>query len=317
MEISEAWNYWNEGDPEPSGIINDYEIGRRIYSGPFSLVFRATAIRGAHMGKQLALKFLKHRKGMAESSKIDFELELLRLLRHPNIVPMLGNFRYKMFHCIIFPYAECGTLDDYAFRQRSKFRMSMEQANVVLRQLLEGLSHIHAMGFVHCDVKPANVLVHEVDQKGRPKLWLCDFGLAKRHEEAAKYTGILGTDCFQAPELFVKKGFSEKVDLWALGVVFYRVLTGAAPFVSRGDINPRRMAAIFRPPGWTVRVEGVKELVGRLLEFDPGKRITAHQALKDPWVGSLSDETEAEMEEREKEVIEEATNAPEIATRAN
>jgi serine/threonine protein kinase len=308
MDAAEPWPFWSEGDAEPSGIIDDYDIGALIYNGPFSLVFHGTGVRGPHEGKHLALKFLKHR----DTAKIDRELRILKTLRHPNIVPMLGDFRYRTFHCIVFPYAECGTLEDYGFRRRE--RLSVRDAHWVLFQVLNALSYVHRMGFVHGDVKPPNVLVHGRDEV---KVWVCDFGLTKSVEEDQKLTGILGTDLYQAPELFVRKGFSEKVDIWGVGVVLYRMMTGVAPFISRSDINPRRMGMIFREPAWRVKVDGVKGLLEKLLSIDAGKRLSANEALKDRWVSSLMDWKEDFAEDPRKSVVMSAETARELSERAH
>jgi serine/threonine protein kinase len=317
MDAAESWPYWTEADAEPSGVINNYRIGKRIYNGPFSFVFHGTAVRGPHLGKQLAFKFLKHRKNVAEAPRIDHELQLLRNLRHHSIVPMLSDFRHNTYHCIVFPYAEHGTLEDFIFRQKSRTRLSLEQAHAVLFQLLEALEHVHAMGFVHSDVKPANVLIHSIDDKGRPRVWLCDFGLTKSHEEAEKFAGRLGTDFYEAPELFARRGFSEKVDLWAVGVILYRLVTGLIPFTSRVDINPRRLPVIFQGPAWCVKSEKVKVFVGRMLEIDPKKRLSAKDAMKDAWVSSLIETVEKCSDDLEKEVLVEPKVIRGVTARAN
>jgi serine/threonine protein kinase len=316
MDSAESWSYWNETEPEPCGIIRNYEIGKRIYTGPFSLVFDGTAVRGPHMGKRLAFKFLKHRKDVAEATTIEQELKLLKTLRHRNIVPMLGDFRYKVFHCIVFPYAQHGTLDDYVFRGKARHRLSLEQSHSVLFQLLDSLSYVHAMGYCHCDVKPANILVHAVDDKARPQIWLCDFGLARSHCHAAKFGGIIGTDFFQAPELYARRGFSEKVDIWAVGVIVYRNLTGLLPFTSRNEFTPQRFSQLFESRIWSIKKEEVKTFVKGLLELDPVKRFSAIQAMKNPWVQSLMKLLE-NPEDSEKEVFIELEKAPMVSAPAN
>jgi serine/threonine protein kinase len=316
MSNPDSWLYWNETEPEPHGIIENYEIGERVYTGPYSLVFQGSAVRGPHMGRPLAFKFLKHRKDAAEACNIDQELNLLKTLRHRNIVPILCDFRYKVFHCIVFPYAEHGNLEDYVWRGKCRHRLSLEQSHSVIFQLLDSLSYLHAMGYCHCDVKPANVLVHSVNGKGILRIWLCDFGLSKHHAHAAKFMGILGTDFFEAPEMYRMCGFTEKVDIWAVGVIFYRALTGFIPFTSKSDFAPRRFPRIFEPPFWSIKKEEIKTFLLGLLELDPGKRLSAKDAMKDRSMQSIMNRLE-NSEDSEMEVFIEMEKTPMVTKPAN
>jgi serine/threonine protein kinase len=295
--------FWNNSESEPSGEVDDFEIGSRLYDGPYSIVFRAQGIRGVHAGKTVALKFLKHRQTVFESDRIQRELSFLRSLKHPNIVPILDDFQYRCFHCLVFPFAEYGTLEDYALRSRS--RVSIGNARWIAAQMLEGLRFMHRRGFVHCDVKPANVLVHSI-VNGIPQIWLCDFGLTRSVEEAMKLGGIRGTEFYQAPEIFAMKGFSEKVDEWAVGVIVHRMLTGVAPVMSRSQMNERSLDNVFRGSVWGGSAKVGKEVVKGLLTVDPVKRMSAEEALNGEW---LRDTVVVEIEEEccsswDEEVIE-------------
>jgi serine/threonine protein kinase len=286
--------FWKESEPDPCGQVNDFLIGDRLYNGPYSVVFRATAVRGPHVGKTVALKFLKHRQHIFEGPRIRREVQLLKILRHPNIVPILEEFSYNCFHCVVSPFAEHGTLESYAFR--SKMWLTADQTRAVAVQLLKALAHVHRMGFVHCDVKPENILVHSV-VGGRPQIWLCDFGLTKMISESASLGGIRGTELYQAPEIFNRKGFNEKVDEWAGGVVLHRLLTGVGPFMSRSQMNERVLEANFKGVLWGRAAETAKGLVRGLLALDPGKRISAEEALKDGWLHPLTEEIQERCEE--------------------
>jgi serine/threonine protein kinase len=191
------------------------------------------------------------------------------------------------------PYAAHGALETYAFGRTSNRRLTADQAQSVAAQVLTALRHIHARCLVHCDVKPANILVHAI-ANGLPQVWLCDFGLTKDATDAAKLTCVLGTDSYQAPEMFARKGITDKVDLWATGVTLHRTLTGLFPFRSRFDINDRTVESTFKSPVWNGQSQAGKNVVKQLLLIDFAKRPSAAAALMDPWLRSIAHDSEDE-----------------------
>jgi serine/threonine protein kinase len=293
-----SFPYWKPSDATPEGEIKDFLVGDNLFKGPFSLVYRAIGIRGDFAGRQLALKFVKHRKGVAEASVIEREIKLLKSLRHPCIVPILDDFRYGSYHCIVFPYAEHGSLEDYLAPSNRPY-LNSDQARSVAFQVLRAVSYIHSMGIVHCDIKLANILVHTADSHDL-RIWLCDFGLAKSTADAARFEGAVGTDGFRPPESYIGFGFTEVVDEFAVGVVVYRALLGVFPFGSAKCLRARRVDAIMQQQGWTGHLAVAKKCVWRLLDPDEKTRISASEALKDDWMRPLLEnegQTETDCEE--------------------
>jgi serine/threonine protein kinase len=293
-----AFPYWTQSDPTPTGEIKDFLIGENLFKGPFSLVYRATGIRGDSIGRQFALKFVKHRKGVAEAVAIEREIQLLQSFRHPCIVPILDHFHYRSYHCIVFPYAEHGSLDDYLALPNRGY-LNNDQARSLAFQVLQAVEYIHAMGFIHCDIKPANILVHAADERGI-RIWLCDFGLAKSTDDAVKFAGVLGTDGFRPPESYIGFGFSEIVDEFAVGVVVYRALMGLFPFASARRLSARGVEAIMQRGEWSGRLAVARKLVSKLLDPVEKTRIGAHIAIKDEWLRPLLErESQIETENEE------------------
>jgi doublecortin-like kinase 3 len=143
------------------------------------------------------------------------------------------------------------------------------------------------MGFVHCDVKPENIVIHSVVDK-IPQIWLCDFGLTKSISDATNFRGICGTEFYQSPEIFKRSGFTEKVDEWSAGVILHRLLTGLCPVMSRSQMNERALEANFKGIAWTGITEAAKGLVHRLLALDPKKRISGAEGLQAEWLRPLA-----------------------------
>jgi serine/threonine protein kinase len=210
----------------------------------------------------------------------------------------LHDFRYASYHCIVFAYAAHGSLDRYLAPPNRPY-LPVDQARSVAAQVLQAVAHVHAKGIVHCDIKLANILVHAVDARG-PRVWLCDFGLARDTADAAKYAGTVGTELFRAPESYIGFGFTEIVDEFAAGVVIYRALVGLFPFRTAEGWSARRLDALMQRPEWRGPLAAAKKCVWKLLDADEATRIAAANALKDEWLQPLAEEeiqTEAEGEE--------------------
>ena len=161
------------------------------------------------------------------------------------------------------------------------------------RDLAQGLYYLHANSVVYCDLKPSNVLLNEYST-----LKLCDFGLARKlvdlqadgknqeagGEDANNPKRKNGTPYYMAPELFTEEGvFSFQSDIWALGCVLYEMATGEPPFGAKG-LN-QLISQIQEAP--TPNVEKFSpifnDLLGRLLQKDPVKRISWEHLRKHPF----------------------------------
>jgi serine/threonine protein kinase len=134
---------------------------------------------------------------------------------------------------------------------------------------------------VHADVKLTNILVRVPDQL-RPVIWLCDFGISRSVDEARRVTWLVGTTDYAAPEILLRKGFDQKVDVWAFGVTLYRLLCGSFPFSVRA--GPIDWTPKFHEDPWTTISLRCKIFVESLLKRLPDKRLSAVDALRDHWL---------------------------------
>ncbi|SAL96749.1 hypothetical protein [Absidia glauca] len=189
------------------------------------------------------------------------------------------------------------------------FYSERDAANLI-RQILEGIKYLHDYDIVHRDIKPENLLFatkdpdailmitgkdnqgHRVDEKGcnlTSSSALIDFGLSKimkNHDDIL--TTACGTPGYVAPEVLLQKGHGKPVDLWSVGVIAFVLLCGYTPFYGEDqtDLFESIMAGKyeFDEEYWSDISDSAKNLIDRLLSFDPEKRITADEALQHSWI---------------------------------
>ncbi|MFO1023390.1 MAG: serine/threonine-protein kinase [Planctomycetales bacterium] len=207
-----------------SKIIGPFELGEKLGAGGMAVVYRATY---TETGKQVALKLLPIT--MAEDdqmvARFKRELEVLKKMRHPNIVLCYGGGRLGQQRFYAMELVEGGSLANLL---KAKGRLSWEEVVDYGIQICDALQHAHEHGIVHRDLKPANLML---DKAGKVKL--ADFGLARVTDATALTAAgkTLGTFAYMAPEQITGKSpITPKTDLYALGCVFYELLTGRTPF---------------------------------------------------------------------------------------
>ena len=224
-------------------------------------------------GQRVALKILSPNFSADQKllKRFEREIEILKRLRHPNIVRYFGGGKHGSQRYYAMEYVDGGSLE-YALKKRKK--LTWEQTIEVGRQLCSALEHAHKAGIVHRDLKPGNLFV---TKKGRLKLG--DFGIA-RDTEATALTAAgktVGTYAYMAPEQIVgNPPISGKTDLYALGCVLFQVLSGRTPF--EADAAAQMMFAHVENVPPSVREFApecpvwLDQLIGRLLAKDVAER---------------------------------------------
>jgi len=143
---------------------------------------------------------------------------------------------------------------------------------------------MHSQNVVHRDLKPDNILVkNDPSTNNSYDLRVIDFGFADVFTDAPSFMCV-GTPCYMAPEM-ITGGYHKSADLWSLGVVMYGLLSGNLPFPDLPDTDKTKQHVLrgryhLRGPPWETVSAAAKNLVSRLLTYDPEKRITASEALQ-------------------------------------
>ncbi len=231
--------------------------------------------RDAALGRDVAIKML----GAGEASVPAEELERFARearaaarLDHPNVVGLIEVGLHQGRPFIVMDYVEGETLEA-ALRS---VRMAPRRIADVLRQLALALDHAHDQGIVHRDVKPQNVLL---DARGTPRL--ADFGLARDLEAGAQLTKtgqVLGTPAYMAPEQASAELGQQgpRTDVYALGAVLYRALTGRPPFEGQTAVMIIKQV-LFEDPTPPRRIDpsvprDLETIALRCLEKEPERR---------------------------------------------
>ena len=265
----------------PRDPLADYEIGETLGSGGMGTVYAA---RHPRFG-EVALKVLKPGHGTRSDrhvARFQREIEVVRSLKHPNIVPLLDAAVLPDRAFIAMPRLG----ESLEERLQRAGPLSIREGLTLTAALARALAAAHFADVLHRDMKPANVLF---DERGRP--YLADFGLAlvvDDDEARLSRTGeTLGTLAYMPPEQLDadREKVDVRADIYALGATLYEMLTGRPPFVEQTQTELFVKIAGVRAP--TLRDSGVRapqeveDLVARCLEKEPDARWPTAEFLAD------------------------------------
>jgi tRNA A-37 threonylcarbamoyl transferase component Bud32 len=242
---------------KPGQSFHGLEILELLGRGGMGIVYKA---RQPALDRMVALKILPHRMAQDPDFQSRFvrEAKALGSLNHPNIVAVYDFGAEAGLYFFAMEYVD-GTNLRQVLRDR---KLDAAQALRIVPQLCDALEYAHTEGVVHRDIKPENILL---DRKGRVKI--ADFGLAKLvgADAPANLTVtnmVMGTPHYMAPEQVENpKGVDHRADIYAIGVVFYEMLTGELP-IGRFDLPSKKVQIDVR----------LDEVVLRALEKQPEKR---------------------------------------------
>ena len=226
--------------------IGKYEVCGLLGKGGMGTVYK---VRMPIIGKVVALKQLKPHPYLVsllgmEKVREQFVTEAVTMarLRHPNIVAIWDFYDDKdlTFFCMEYYCHNLGAIIGETYRLEAPSRqLGVDRAIDYTRQALIGLSRLHHAGIVHRDIKPFNLLVTEQNQ-----IKITDFGLSKLRGESFEGPKnlIVGTPYYAAPEQERDPNAADlRADLYAVGVILYRMLTGELPMDSAKklqEVNP-------------------------------------------------------------------------------
>jgi len=262
-----------------------------IAEGGFAEVFRAKDLNAE--GRYVALKIYKEAvsrgtSGSTGQKKYSLEQEFSKIdgLSHTHLITYYGleyithtdamgrNVNYPV---LIMEYAGEGTLGHAIHR-----KLSLEEGKNIIVEVAQAVDYLHKQGIVHRDLKPGNVLFSK-DRKGNKVPKVTDFGISQdilsdKTIQQSMTEGV-GTPHYMAPEQFFKKKFglngdiSERTDIWALGIMFYKILTGKLPFGhDKKDYELIRDGIVGEEPDYSEVPERFKNCIKTCLQKNASDR---------------------------------------------
>ncbi|NMC20628.1 MAG: serine/threonine protein kinase, partial [Thermogutta sp.] len=225
-------------------FLGKYRLLRLLGHGGMGEVYLAEHVT---MHRRAAIKLISPRISRNPQAVEQFltEARSIAALDHPNIVHAYNVDTFGDQYYLVMEYVEGESLQELV---NAHGPLPIPEAADVIRQCAEGLSHVHERGILHCDIKPANLLINA---QGVVKI--LDLGMARliQGERAAgsqPQDGLLGSVDFMAPEMAMQSGsLDRRADIYSLGCTFFFALTGRAPF-AEGTVVERILKHQMTPP---------------------------------------------------------------------
>eukprot|EP00873_Tetraselmis_striata_P040972 jgi/Tetstr1/461236/TSEL_006366.t1 len=275
------------GSDRPS-FKKKYKLGGVLGEGSCGVVHVAVDLVD---GKEWACKIITKE---TERRLAREEIRLLQRLSHPNVLQYREHFDKRSKLCIV---TELLRGQDLFSDIEERGSYTEEQSRVIMKQLLEGIAHMHSRNIVHRDLKLENVMLRNKD--GSLDLCIVDFGFAEELEdETPRVADRRGSLDYASPEVLSSEAAPGcSGDVWSAGVMFYALLSKTFPFFGKTVGETRRSiqraAVSFQDPVWDTRSEAAKDMVQAMLVRDAAKRPTARQLLSHPWILNGSPPTSA------------------------
>ncbi|XP_044607357.1 serine/threonine-protein kinase 36 isoform X3 [Equus asinus] len=254
--------------------MEKYHVLEMIGEGSFGRVYKG---RRKYSAQVVALKFIpKLGRSEKELRNLQREIEIMRGLRHPNIVHMLDSFETDKEVVVVTDYAE-GELFQIL---EDDGKLPEDQVQAIAAQLVSALYYLHSHRILHRDMKPQNILL----AKGGG-IKLCDFGFARAMStNTMVLTSIKGTPLYMSPELVEERPYDHTADLWSVGCILYELAVGTPPFYTTSIFqlvslilkDPVRWPPTFSPC--------FKNFLQGLLTKDPRQRLSWPDLLHHPFI---------------------------------
>jgi WD40 repeat protein/serine/threonine protein kinase len=216
--------------PVKNGRIRGYDLQEEIGAGTFGVVYRAVQ---PSIQRNVAVKIIRpHYANHPDFiRRFEAEAQTIARLEHPHIVPLYDYWREADGAYLVMRYVEGGSLQAHL----QEGVLDVHTTVSIINQIAAALHTAHQQGFVHRDVKPANILL---DDQGNA--YLTDFGIVKALQPDQQHThpgAIIGSPAYLSPEQALSKPITPLTDQYNLGLVLYEMLTGERPFTDSSPVT--------------------------------------------------------------------------------
>ncbi|KAE8690008.1 Calcium-dependent protein kinase 32 [Hibiscus syriacus] len=269
---------------EPTGreIKQRYELGRELGRGEFGITCLCT---DNQTGETFACKSISKKKlrTAVDIDDVRREVEIMKHLpKHPNIVTLKDTFEDDNAVHLVMEWCEGGELFD---RIVARGHYTERAAAAVTNTIVQVVQMCHKHGVMHRDLKPENFMFE--NEKETAVLKAIDFGLSAFFKPGERFYEIVGSPYYMAPEV-LRRNYGPEVDIWSAGVILYILLCGLPPFWAETEQGIAhaiiRSVVEFKRDPWPKVSDNAKDLVKKMLNPDPKRRLTAQQVLDHPWL---------------------------------
>lgn len=255
--------------------IGRFEILRELGRGAQSVVYLA---RDPHLQREVAIKTLHFsRPDPLQNQRLLEEARTVSQMRHPNIVPIFEAGEEGGDLYLVFEYVPGKNLGEYL---RDSGALSPVRAIAIMQPVLDAIAHAHALGVIHRDLKPTNILLNE---EGFARVM--DFGIAARVEtpQQGDDEPFTGTPAYMAPEYLEHHRIDAQTDVFAAGLVFYELLTGRRALQGQDFFQIVRQLTTtdIRLPSDAGIDERLSAILYKALERNPEQRYASVQAMRE------------------------------------
>ncbi|KAL9336319.1 hypothetical protein Peur_070807 [Populus x canadensis] len=269
-------------DPTGKEIEQRYELGRELGRGEFGITYLCT---DKETGENFACKSISKKKlrTAVDIEDVRREVEIMKKMpQHPNLVTLKDTYEDDSAVHLVMELCEGGELFD---RIVARGHYTERAAAAVTKTIVEVVQICHEHGVMHRDLKPENFLFG--NKKENAPLKAIDFGLSVFFKPGEIFSEIVGSPYYMAPEV-LKRNYGPEVDVWSAGVILYILLCGVPPFWAETEQGVAqaiiRSVIDFKRDPWPKVSENAKDLVRKMLDPDPKRRLTAQQVLDHPWL---------------------------------
>ena len=272
---------------------DNYEATEKIGEGHFAVVKKCIEKKS---GKEYAVKMIIKQK----LTKIDLELILqekyyMKLIKHPNIVSLIEDFEDEKYIYLVMDYYKGGDLCSYMSTLRNSGKTLSEKSIAkIIKILAQCIQYLNYFGIVHRDLKPENIVFGIKDDFS--SLALIDLGVAITLSYGQMSSDPVGTLDYISPEIFTRKPYAHKVDVWSLGVILYILFTMGRVYPFDCDSKDKKerekiigQKIVFLQHEYPKEYFGNKSkylisLIDKSLEKSPEKRISIDDFLNNYWL---------------------------------
>ena len=267
-------------------LLESYDVIRQLGKGGFGKVYE---VRHKKTGEIRACKHLS-KLNIKNLEKFKNEIELLRKMDHPNIVKLYEIFESDRSLYLIMEECKGGEVFSKIIeRINAKLMYSEKDAANIIKQVISCINYCHNKNICHRDLKPENLLYLKDGPEKDNIIKVIDFGLSQNNN---KLKSKVGTAYYVSPEV-LRGNYTEKCDIWSVGVILYLLLTGEPPFNGQNDqiiySKILKFDVKFPEQKWKYISKEVKDLLQNHMLVPENRRYTAKQVLEHIWFKNAPD----------------------------